>query len=128
VVSSVSALALAALIALVFSLIADPMVRLFTNVEAVREVASAHALWATLLPVVAVMAYQFDGIFIGATEGALMRNAMIISAALFFLLSYLMTETFGNHGLWGALWIWMVLRATTLAAVYPRLEARAVPS
>jgi MATE family multidrug resistance protein len=128
VVSSVSALALAALIALVFSLIADPMVRLFTNVEAVREVASAHALWATLLPVVAVMAYQFDGIFIGATEGALMRNAMIISAALFFLLSYLMTEAVGNHGLWGALWIWMVLRATTLAAVYPRLEARAVPS
>ncbi len=71
------------------------------------------------------MAYQFDGIFIGATEGALMRNAMIVSAAVFIPLSYAMTEAFGNHGLWGALWIWMALRAVTLALAYPRLEARA---
>jgi MATE family multidrug resistance protein len=128
VVSSVSAVALAALIAVVFTLIADPMIRLFTNVEAVRAVARAHVLWATLLPLVAVMAYQFDGIFIGATEGALMRNAMVISAGIFFPLSYAMTESFGNHGLWAALWIWLVLRAVTLAIAYPRLEARAVPS
>ena len=125
VVSSISAVALAAALALVFTLIAGPMILLFTNVEAVRDVAHAHFLWATMLPLVAVMAYQFDGIFIGATEGALMRNAMIVSAAVFIPLSYAMTEAFGNHGLWGALWIWMALRAVTLALAYPRLEARA---
>jgi hypothetical protein len=38
-----------------------------------------------------------------------------------------MTDAFGNHGLWAALWIWLVLRAVTLAIAYPRLEARAVP-
>jgi MATE family multidrug resistance protein len=125
VVSSISALALAAVIVVIFTLIADPMIRLFTNVEAVRAVARAHVLWATVLPLVAVMAYQFDGIFIGATEGALMRNAMVISAGIFFPLSYAMTESFGNHGLWAAVWVWMALRAGTLAVVYPRLEARA---
>jgi hypothetical protein len=36
-----------------------------------------------------------------------------------------MTEALGNHGLWAAVWIYMVLRAGTLALAYPRLEARA---
>jgi MATE family multidrug resistance protein len=125
VVSSISAVALAAVIALAATLISDPVIRLFTNVEEVREVCRAYVLWATLLPLVAVMAYQFDGIFIGATEGALMRNAMVLSAGIFFPLSYAMTESLGNHGLWAAMWVWMALRAGTLAVVYPRLEARA---
>ncbi|MFQ5564887.1 MAG: MATE family efflux transporter [Paracoccaceae bacterium] len=125
VVSSASALALAAAVALALTLLADPMIRLFTNVAEVREVCRTYALWVTLLPLVAVVAYQLDGIFIGATEGALMRNAMIVSAAVYLPLSYAMTEGLGNHGLWAAVWIYMALRAGTLALAYPRLEARA---
>jgi MATE family multidrug resistance protein len=125
VVSSVSAIALAAVLALLLTLSAGPLIRLFTNVEAVRAAALAHAYWATLLPAVAVMAYQFDGIFIGATEGAMMRNAMILAAGVFAPLAYLLTDALGNHGLWAALWVWLALRAGTLAALYPRLEARA---
>jgi MATE family multidrug resistance protein len=81
-------------------------------------------LWATLLPLVAVMAYQLDGIFIGATEGALMRNAMLVSSGIYFPLSYAMAEGFGNHGLWAAIWVYLALRAATLAVSYPRLESR----
>jgi MATE family multidrug resistance protein len=125
IVSSVSALALAVVIAVAMTLISAPMIRLFTNVEEVRAIAQAHALWVTAIPLVAVMAYQFDGIFIGATEGAMMRNAMILAAGIFVPLGYWMTLAFGNHGLWAALWIWMVLRAGSLAALYPRLEAKA---
>ncbi|MHA1530128.1 MAG: MATE family efflux transporter [Alphaproteobacteria bacterium] len=125
VVSSVSALALAAVFALALTVLSEPMIRLFTNVEAVREVSRSHALWVTLLPLVAVIAYQLDGIFIGATEGALMRNAMIVSSGIYFPLSHAMTEGLGNHGLWAAVWIYMVLRAATLALAYPRIEARA---
>ena len=125
VVSSVSALALAALFALALTVLSEPMIRLFTNVEEVREVCRTYALWVTLLPLVAVAAYQPDGIFIGATEGALMRNAMIVSSGIYFPLSHAMTEGLGNHGLWAAVWVYMVLRAGTLALAYPRLEARA---
>ena len=124
VVSSVSAAALAAVIALGATLVSGPVIRLFTNVEEVRDVCRAYVLWATLLPLVAVMAYQLDGIFIGATEGAVMRNAMIFSAGIYFPLSYAMTGEFGNHGLWAAVWVYMLLRAGTLALSYPRLEAR----
>lgn len=125
VVSSVSALALALAIAVVLTLAAAPMIRVFTNVAEVRAIAAAHALWVTAIPLVAVMAYQFDGIFIGATEGAMMRNAMIFASGVFVPLGYAMTLAYGNHGLWAALWIWMALRAGALAVCYPRLEAKA---
>jgi MATE family multidrug resistance protein len=124
VVSSVSAMMLAAVVAVAFTLFSGPVIRLFTNVEEVRDVARVYVLWATLLPLVGVMAYQFDGIFIGAAEGALMRNAMIFSAGIYFPLSYAMAEGFGNHGIWAAIWVYMALRAATLALSYPRLEGR----
>jgi len=124
-VSTISAMVLAGALALAMTGLSGPLVHLFTNVTEVRAVAEAHILWATLLPLIAVLAYQFDGIFIGATEAALMRNAMIVAAAVFAPLGYALTLAWDNHGLWAALWIWMALRAGTLAAVYPRIEARA---
>ncbi len=127
VVSSLSALVLAALISAGFTALAEPVIRLFTNVETVRAAAAAHAPWATLMPVVAVLAYQLDGVFIGATAGPQMRNAMIVASGLFFPLGWLMTEALGNHGLWASMWIWMALRALALALAYPALEARAGP-
>lgn len=128
VVSSVSALALAALMALALSGAIGPLIRLFTNVAEVRAVAAHYALWAALLPLVSVMAFLLDGVFIGATEGRVMRNAMIVASGLFVPLGYGMTEAWGNHGLWASLWIWLLLRAGTLAVCYPRLEARAGPA
>lgn len=128
VVSSISALVLAALISALFTGLARPMVNLFTNVEAVRAAAYAYAPWATMMPVVAVLAYQLDGVFIGATAGPAMRNAMIVASGLFLPLAWLMTGALGNHGLWAAMWLWMALRALTLALAYPALEARAGPA
>jgi MATE family multidrug resistance protein len=128
VVSSVSAVVLAAAMALVLSGLAGPIIRLFTNVAEVRAVASHYALWAGMIPLVAVMAFMLDGVFIGATEGGVMRNAMVVATGIFVPLGYVMTEALGNHGLWAALWIWMLLRAGTLAVCYPRLEARAEPA
>jgi len=126
IVSTVAAVALAAAYSLAVSLAAGPIVELFTNVAAVREVAIGHALWATCLPVLAVFAYQLDGVFIGAADGRGMRNAMLISAALFLPTSWLLTGWAGNHGLWASLWLYMGYRTATLAARYPSLEALAL--
>ncbi|MDT8345372.1 MAG: MATE family efflux transporter [Thermohalobaculum sp.] len=124
VVSSVAALGLAAGFAALATVLSVPIVHLFTNVEAVREAARGFALWATLLPLVGVLAYQADGIFIGAAEGALMRNAMLISAGVYVPASWALTHAFGNHGLWAGLWLFMLVRAGTLALSYRRIEAR----
>jgi MATE family multidrug resistance protein len=74
-----------------------------------------------------VWSYQLDGIFIGATRTAEMRNAMMISLAAFIAAERILTPIYANHGLWIALLIFMVVRALTLGLWYPRIERAAEP-
>lgn len=124
-VSTVAAVGLAAVFSVAGALAADPLIRLFTNVEEVRAAAMSHALWAAFMPLFGVMAFQMDGVFIGAAEGPGMRNAMIAATGIFAPLSQWMTDAFGNHGLWAALAVFMLLRAGFLGLLYPALERRA---
>ena len=117
--------ALAAAIAAAFTLSSHVIIDLITTAEAARTAAKEYALWATLIPLIGFAAYQLDGIFVGATASAEMRNAMIFSSGPMFVFSYWMTVTWGNHGLWAAVWLWMLLRSATLLALYPRIRRHA---
>ena len=68
-----------------------------------------------------VWCYQLDGIFIGATRGAEMRNAALASSLLFLGLWWLFLP-FGNHGLWAALAGFNLMRAASLGFYLPRLR------
>jgi MATE family multidrug resistance protein len=125
VVSTVAAIWLAVGFALLLFAIEEPLIRLFTNVPEVRAAADAFFFWAALMPLAGVLAYQLDGIFMGATEGPAMRNAMIVAAGLYLALSASAAEAFGNHGVWAGIWAFLTLRALTLAVQYPALERRA---
>ncbi|MEM9763448.1 MAG: MATE family efflux transporter [Pseudomonadota bacterium] len=124
VVSSVAAALLACGFALLLGLFSMDIVRLFTNVEEVRETASAFVLWAALIPIAGVACFQLDGIFVGAAAGPAMRNAMIVVAVIFLPLGWVMTETLGNHGMWASVWVFLLLRALLLAWRYPSLARR----
>ncbi|MEO1456085.1 MAG: MATE family efflux transporter [Pseudomonadota bacterium] len=81
VVSTVSAFALATVFSVLLLAGASTLIRLFTTVEAVRAVAEAYAVWAALIPLAGVAAFQLDGIFIGAAAGPAIRNAMVKARA-----------------------------------------------
>ena len=70
-------------------------------------------------------AWMFDGIFIGATRTADMRNMMFISTAIYFGAVAFLVPQYGNHGLWAALLVSFVARGVTLASCYPALERSA---
>ena len=112
---------LAAGISLAFFVLREPLVALLTDLDAVRATAMRYAPWAVLAPVAGFACYQLDGIFIGATASAAMRNAMIATAAIFFPLSLWMAGEFGNHGVWGALYAMLAIRAVTLLLAYPTM-------
>ena len=120
-----AALALAAGLALVFTLSGGAVIDALTNVAAVRETARAHMAWATLLPLAGVLAYHLDGVFIGAAEGGAMRNAMLAAAVLFGGTGWVLSHWLSNHGIWLALWLWMLMRAGFLALRYQRILRRA---
>ena len=94
-----------------------------TAAPSVREAAYAFLPWAALTPVAGVACFQLDGIFIGATRTADMRNMMILSLAVFLAAWAVLTPAFGNHGLWASLMAFYAARAASLGFATPRLNA-----
>ena len=125
VISSLWSGGLAIVVSIVFVLLSGVAIDTLTNVESVRSLAREYVLWAALIPAVGFAAFQLDGIFIGATETGLMRNAMIASAVVYFPMGWVLSEAFGNHGVWAAIYLFLGLRTVSLLWLYPVLERRA---
>ena len=77
--------------------------RLLTNNSDVIANAKPYFFSIILIPMVSYAAFLWDGIYIGATAGREMRNAMLISTLAVFFPAYCLAGKFlGNHGLWFA--------------------------
>lgn len=118
--------AIAALMSLALWWLGPALIDLLSVDAAVRETARTYLPWAIGAPLLGVWAFQLDGIFIGATRTADMRNAMLLSAAI-FLLAWWLLQPWENHGLWAALYVNYVARTVTLLRHYPAL-LRSVPA
>lgn len=103
--------------ALIYALMGDRIIALLTSLPELRELANHYLVWQIILPVVGVWCYLLDGMFIGATRGAEMRNSMAIAAAGFGL-TLLTLPWLGNHGLWLALAVFLALRGLSLALIW----------
>jgi MATE family multidrug resistance protein len=86
----------------------------------VREAARHFLLLAALAPVCGVMAFCYDGIYIGATWARDMRNLMLASLAT-YLAAWWLLQSLDNTGLWIALLIFFISRGVYQAARYPAL-------
>lgn len=105
----------------VFLAAGPAIIDVMTGIEAVREAARAFLPWAAFYPLVAVWCFQLDGIYIGATRTAEMRNGMALATAGFLALGHALLPAFGNHGLWAAFTAFAALRGIILGWWYPRL-------
>ena len=85
-----------------------------TDLDYLRFLSFNYVFWIVIIPPIASICYQFDGIFIGASQTADMRNGMIISVVLFILSSQFLVTNYGNHGLWLSLLFFMIIRSITL--------------
>ncbi|HRY34248.1 MAG TPA: MATE family efflux transporter [Bacteroidales bacterium] len=91
---------------------------LLTHHADVLNAAVPYLFWAGVVPLVSFSAFLWDGIYVGATASAAMRNAMIIITFVIFLPSYYLLEPLlGNHGLWLAMMIFLASRGILLGAM-----------
>ena len=93
---------------------------IMTASEAVRRGARDYLWFVVLAPLLAVFAFAYDGVFIGATWARDMRNLMVLSLVI-FLTAWLALRSFGNAGLWGALLVHYAARGGLQALRYPAL-------
>ncbi len=122
VASSLQSLAIAAVMSGLIYWYGPAMVSLFTTQNEVLQTANEYLPWLVALPVISVWCYQLDGIFIGTTHTREMRNAMIASAAVFFLATTFLVAKFGNNGLWLSFTGFMLCRSITLLFYLPKIS------
>jgi MATE family multidrug resistance protein len=104
----------------IFALFGPRLIDIMTASEEVRRGARDYLAFVAVSPVLAVFAFGYDGIYIGATWARDMRNLMLASL-LIFLAAWLSLRSFGNAGLWGALLIHYAARGGLQALRYPAL-------
>ena len=102
------------------------IIRLFTTQAALIAHAQTHWVWACLLAPASFMAFQLDGIFVGATRGQDMRNAMIFSAGGLGI-ALLLLAPWGLQGLLAAFVGYLGLRGASLWWHIDRVYAQAGP-
>ncbi|WP_237059877.1 MATE family efflux transporter [Microbulbifer sediminum] len=91
---------------------------LFTDLEAVLAEARDVYPWLCTLPLLAVWCYLLDGVFIGAGRSREMRNTMFVATVLIFFPAWWLTRSWGNHGVWFSLFLWISARSVSLLAYY----------
>lgn len=106
--------------ALIFLVFGVDLVAVITTAPDVRDVADIYLPWAALTALSGVLAFQMDGVFIGATWSRDMRNAMLIALLAFLAALFTLAHLYGNHGLWAALHVFLLVRGFTMLAILPR--------
>lgn len=113
-----------ALASLAFFLgLGESIIGFITTAQEVRIVADLYLPYAALTALTGALAFQMDGIFIGATWSREMRNMMIVALAGYLATLAALVPSFGNHGLWIALNVFLALRGLLLLSrLKPKLD------
>jgi len=93
------------------------LISMISSIEAVQQTALIYLPWLVAMPLVSMWCFLLDGIFVGATKGAEMRNSMFIAMLTFFTTWWLMQD-YGNHALWAAMLSFMAMRGIGLAITF----------
>ena len=115
-------------LSLLYLALGPSIIDLMSTAPDVREMARRYLVWAVLTPIAGVIAFQMDGIFIGATWSRDMRNMMLLSLLVFLAAWAVLTPAFGNDGLWMALLIFLGARSVAFHWRMRRLLPRTFPA
>jgi multidrug resistance protein, MATE family len=119
-------LGLAALMSLLLHLAGSTLIDWMATSQAVRAEARLYLPYAALTPIAGSLAFTFDGIYVGATWNAAMRNLMLAALATFLVLSWVLSGL-GNDGLWLAVIGFLIARGLGQGLAFPLLRRRTFP-
>jgi MATE family multidrug resistance protein len=104
----------------IYALFGQGLIDIMTASAEVRRSARDYLWFVALAPILAVFAFAYDGVYIGATWVREMCNLMMLSLVI-FLAAWLSLRSFGNAGLWGALLVHYAARGGLQALRYPAM-------
>ena len=111
---------LALSLTIIWAIALPTFLNIMTDLPAVTELALDYRYIATLLPLIGAGAYWLDGIMFGLTAGAKIRQVAIIVSVIFFPLTYLVYQLYGQEYAMPVVWFavyWLLLSRFVIAAV-----------
>ena len=96
---------------LIYALWGEECIGLLTDDKDVLVASVRYMGWLIAMPIISTLAFMWDGIYVGATAGKEIRNAMIY-AAIAFVICYA-----GLHTVWGVQALYVAYFAHLLARV-----------
>ena len=112
------------IISILYLIIHEKIIFLMTDIYTIRILSLDYSIWLIIIPFISSFCFQFDGIFIGASQTKELKNAMIFSVFLYLIISSILVNYFSNTGIWISLCIFMVLRALSLFYYLDRIYLR----
>lgn len=103
------------LFSLLYGLCAEPLVRLMTSDLALISASQPYYLWLALMPFISSLAFMWDGVFIGATDGPAVRNVMILAAVAFVVTYSAAFSWLGIQALYLAYFMHLLVRTLYLS-------------
>lgn len=116
--------------AIVFTLLyligGHDLLRIITNNNDVIIAALPYMVWAMLIPISGFMAFVFDGIFIGSTATKYMLISSFIATICFYAAYFFLEHKFGNHALWMAFILFLLMRGIIQQALLNKVKSKIV--
>jgi MATE family multidrug resistance protein len=105
----------ATLYSIIFFLFGGYFITMISTIPDVVAFAEQHLIWVTLMPLIACWCYLYDGVYVGLMQARVMRNSMVVATFACFFPCWWLLKDYGNHGLWAAFSVFMLVRGVTLA-------------
>ena len=116
------ALSFSVLIGIVLYISDYYIINLFTNIPVLQNL--TIDLWSLVIitPFISMLAFQLDGVFIGATLAKEMRNSMILSSLIFYLIiEFIIQDALNLKNLYSCFLLFLILRGVFLTFYLPRV-------
>lgn len=101
-----------------YSIFPHTIFTMFTNQSQVVDLAMDYHWWCSVVPLVGMAAFVWDGVFVGVTASRGMLIAVSIACAIFFTLYYTLPDSWGNHALWAAFITFLATRSLVQTAIW----------
>jgi MATE family multidrug resistance protein len=115
-------IACATLFTLLYLVGGEQFLALLSNVPAVISASKSYYLWAAVIPFAGFAAFVWDGVFIGATMTRGLLLTMFGAMLTFFITYFALKPWLGNHALWLAFNLYLIMRGA-LQLLYYRKKA-----
>ena len=117
------AIGVGAVFSLIYGVLGRANIEMMTSDETVIEAAMQYIGWLIAMPLISALAFMWDGVYIGATAGKQIRNAMIW-AAVGFVAGYLLTYRWlGAQALYIGYFAHLIARSVYLSVEWKKVES-----